>query len=413
MTVFENRKKKKPWWHDLAIYKKPKKTKDDMKYLLLLLYALNRNGGRQKRKRGTKRAYGYYQTHENGGPQSRLQRCIIKMSYATDKTKNVSFLKNYMRQADKDTVVDKPTLFSDDPITEEMLTAYVNTASDRFFRFIISPEKNGVPLDVLTKELVKKMETRLGRKFRWFAAVHTDTEHHHVHLLIDGTDKDGAPIERLPYKMVTQDVRRYAQEILTTQLGFRTKDEIRAQNEKLYTACRFTRLDKSLERHQNKLGILHDDKWLYTVRFASTEEKKRLETLAELGIAARHESLPDVYYLEKGWTQKLLAANNHNTFLRARKELRFTAPQNLELYTKGAEIHGVVTKIYNPNWEDTWKGAYIVENKKLGRAWYVPVPSNREPKQILGQTVTIRNRTNENGFTYPVIVKSNEHGERN
>jgi type IV secretory pathway VirD2 relaxase len=35
------------------------------------------------------------------------------------------------------------------------------------------------------------MEAITGYSFHWMAATHTDTEHPHAHLLINGTDKNG------------------------------------------------------------------------------------------------------------------------------------------------------------------------------------------------------------------------------
>lgn len=60
-------------------------------------------------------------------------------------------------------------------------------------RLIISPERAaGLDLDRLTRAAVARLESEIGiSDLRWIAAIHRNTKHHHVHLVIAGMAEDG------------------------------------------------------------------------------------------------------------------------------------------------------------------------------------------------------------------------------
>ena len=61
-------------------------------------------------------------------------------------------------------------------------------------RFVISPERAvGLDLQQLTRVAVARLESELGVEgLRWIAAVHRNTQHHHVHLLLAGQHEEAA-----------------------------------------------------------------------------------------------------------------------------------------------------------------------------------------------------------------------------
>jgi hypothetical protein len=61
------------------------------------------------------------------------------------------------------------------------------------YRMVISPERaSGLDLRQLTLASVTAMERELGSgRLRWIAAVHRNTVHHHVHLVLAGMREDG------------------------------------------------------------------------------------------------------------------------------------------------------------------------------------------------------------------------------
>ena len=59
------------------------------------------------------------------------------------------------------------------------------------YRFVISPEKaNGLDLRRLTKAALGRLEQESGVGLRWIAAIHRNTAHHHVHLVLAGMHQD-------------------------------------------------------------------------------------------------------------------------------------------------------------------------------------------------------------------------------
>jgi hypothetical protein len=60
-------------------------------------------------------------------------------------------------------------------------------------RFVISPERAaGLDLEALTRAGVSRLESELGVSgLRWIAAIHRNTAHHHIHLVLAGLHQSG------------------------------------------------------------------------------------------------------------------------------------------------------------------------------------------------------------------------------
>jgi hypothetical protein len=61
-------------------------------------------------------------------------------------------------------------------------------------RFVISPERaHGLDLEALTRAAVSRLESEMGvSDLRWIAAIHRNTRHHHVHLVLAGMHEGAA-----------------------------------------------------------------------------------------------------------------------------------------------------------------------------------------------------------------------------
>jgi len=61
-------------------------------------------------------------------------------------------------------------------------------------RFLISPESAaGLDLEQMTRAAVSRLESEIGASgLRWIAAIHRNTAHHHVHLVLAGMRADAA-----------------------------------------------------------------------------------------------------------------------------------------------------------------------------------------------------------------------------
>lgn len=62
------------------------------------------------------------------------------------------------------------------------------------YRLVVSPERaGGLDLRRLTTAAVSRLEQELGISgLRWIAAIHRNTAHHHVHLVLAGMHQDGS-----------------------------------------------------------------------------------------------------------------------------------------------------------------------------------------------------------------------------
>ena len=129
---------------------------------------------------------------------SRKQLCIIKCNYEKDSMKkHKAFLKFYMPQKNKETVENKPVLFNaiEDIVSAKTLSDYEFNIMDKmFFRFVISPKRQDVPIKLLVRLFIKTVEKMTGYELYWFAAEHNDTLQKHCHLLINGKDKNGKEV---------------------------------------------------------------------------------------------------------------------------------------------------------------------------------------------------------------------------
>ena len=65
------------------------------------------------------------------------------------------------------------------------------------FRLVISPERSqGLDLECLTRATMAALAAESATDLRWIAAIHRNTAHHHVHLVVAGMHEDSAGIYR-------------------------------------------------------------------------------------------------------------------------------------------------------------------------------------------------------------------------
>jgi type IV secretory pathway VirD2 relaxase len=84
---------------------------------------------------------------------------------------------------------------------------------------ILSPEG---PLDLkaFTRAWVERVEREHHWSLDWVAAVHTNTEHSHVHIVFREKDRAGKPVRFTEREMHGQ-FRQHAREVATEFLGYR------------------------------------------------------------------------------------------------------------------------------------------------------------------------------------------------
>ena len=335
---------------------------------------------------------------------SQQQKCITKMRFGLTKEKHVRFLNEYLTQQKKNGITEKPELFSNAENIEEYIKDYQLKMSEKHFKFIISPESQNVDCKALVKTLVARLEKTTGYNFHWLSAIHTNTNHVHAHLLINGVDKNGKEVDCFRGVLLKQTIREMASQICTELVGPRTKEQIENSIKKLPMATRYCVLDNKIE--------------LYAVRNTDEKTKKefpekilaqddimqqRLSFLSELGFAKKDNN-EKTFLLEKQWAKKLKSIGRYNSFLKARNELVFTQAADLQMFTKetAETVQGKITKIFKMNEEDSWNNAIIVEDKKSKKAYYVPVYAEPSEK-LLHAEVNCTVGTNKTGVFRPII----------
>lgn len=338
-------------------------------------------------------------------PEIRKQNCIVKGNWSFNKRKHINFLRTYMPQKNKEQVAEKPVLFNEieNEVSEDTLKNYEkNIMANKFYRFIISPEKNEIPIESMVRGLMKKVEAATGYKLHWFGATHTDTEHKHVHLLINGIDKNGKTVS-FGNGFIKKTFRGIAKDCCTSYLGLRTDEEIRAEKLRMPFLKRYTKLDKDIERFEVEAYGNENFNTIVTVQ--NELMRQRLITLEALGLAKKCDE-KDRFYLEKGWKDKLKSIGNFNSFIDARNILKYVTQSNLVQYKREmGKVKGIITKIFKSNYEDSWTNAILVENKNENKAWYIPFKEEPSDKLL--------NATIEFGMTQTLLSSGKQTLKRN
>ena len=343
-----------------------------------------------------------YRAGGGGSFFTRLQNCVLKMRYGTELSKHKRFLEEYLTQEKKDEVIEKPKLFSEEDADDAFIESYIKNMDSKHFKFIISPENPEVDCKVLTKTLVKRLEKITGLKFSWIAAVHTNTNHPHSHLLINGTDRNGKKVDCFRGTMLKHTIREMAAQICTELKGERTQEEIEASKKKLPEANRYCILDKEIELYSFKNSASSNPDYPESVRSQNAVMYKRLCHLEKIGLARRQGDEPDVFSLEKKWSEKLHSAGRYSSYLKARNELLFTHGVELKIFGNEKEnVNGIITKIYRMNYEESWDNAMVIENKESKKAWFVPV-YNEPDERLLGAEVSC-SKSEKGGRMRPVV----------
>ena len=125
-----------------------------------------------------------------------------------------------------------------------------NAEKDRHhFRFIVSPEDGAELADLkpFVRDLVNQMETDLGTRLDWVAAVHDDTAHPHAHIVVRGKRDDGRDLV-MPRAYISHTIRDRAEDLVTLELGPETVLEAKQKIARQASAERLTRIDRFLVR---------------------------------------------------------------------------------------------------------------------------------------------------------------------
>ena len=363
VNIFEysSEKKQRERFFD---WEKPVYSKDDVR-------ELNRLMKKFHNRRSTKYNNNSVNFINYNGPKSeslkvrssitKKQRVIFKVTFGKTLKSHLMYLKRYMPQKDKKEVIDKPVLFG----TSQ--NEYLENISANHFKCIISPENPNVDFALLTESFINNVEHLTGFKLYWQAAIHRNTEHPHVHLAINGKDKNNQNVY-FPKGLLTKTMRTILSDLTTDMIGPRSHIEIEAARKNMISAARWTDLDKRLEELQDKL---------YT-SLLTPELQYRLQYLSIIGLADMKSSQ---CRLSPEWKEVLMANGRYNTFL-----AEYTnSPIPMKLY-EGGILRGKVDKVITFDKDEAWNDAVIINTGK--QRIYVPFYQLHK-ENLLGKEVEI------------------------
>lgn len=334
-------------------------------------------------------------------PDSDKQFVMVKMRYSDKLDSHQKFLEEYITQERKEEVKVKPVVFTGklNPFArggerrvvygDEALEEYKSRMVGRHYKFIISPDSKEVPMEQFTTAFMHRMQREMGMRLDWIAAVHTDTGHPHVHILINGKTADGLEPTRLFRKdFIRHRCRTIASEITTNIIGPRTDEQKKAYKDSSTRALRWTPLDQHILEAEREGSVVPANEYM----------GRRLDFLKTKGLAQFKDGK---YILDKKWEEILVNTGRYNSFLEAREQLQWTDKANLELFSGAGKIKGRITRLYSMNEEWQHNNGLLVEDGK-GKAWFVPL-FNPPPARLAGKPVVIENVANSKGLLTPNI----------
>ena len=259
----------------------------------------------------------------------------------------------------------------------------------RQFRFIIGPE-DGEALDLrdYTRRLVERMEKDLGRKLRWAAVCHYDTDYPHVHLVVRGVDARNQEL-RIDRTYISESLRLRARELATRELGPRSELEVRRQLDREVSQERLTTVDRQLatvadpERTVRLTDIAHAAD---ARKLSRPHAVRRLENLARLHLAQRL-SLSS-WRLEEGWQETLKRLGERGDVIKRIHQALGRGVTTPRIFEAGsAPVEGVIRR---KGLHDEQTGApFIIVETASKEGHYIRVPPSERDQLRVGERVRV------------------------
>jgi type IV secretory pathway VirD2 relaxase len=260
----------------------------------------------------------------------------------------------------------------------------------RQFRFIIAPE-DGEELDLrdYTRRLVGRMEKDLGRKLRWAAVCHYDTDSPHVHLVVRGVDARGQDV-RIDRTYLSESLRLRAQELATNELGPRSEIVVRRQLDREVSQPRLTTIDRRLVPLVAPDGTLA----MADIAAAANEWKvsrphaiARVQVLEQLHLVERVSRTS--WRFENGWQETLQRLGERGDIIKRMRRALRQAPAAYQIFdpADGRTIEGVVR---HKGLHDEHTGtAFVIVETARKEAHYVRLDAAGAEPLVTGTRVRV------------------------
>lgn len=342
----------------------PRRTGNDMKDLIKLLRRME--GGSPAR--------------TGGRVFDSRQEAVLKLMRGSSMRSHIEHLQGYLPQKGKDVGGASPILFGNCSSDE-----YRRRMDKNYFHMVLSPglRMERDDLEALAKVYMDRCCSEIGRRILWQAAVHTDTPHPHVHILINGRDMDGWKTF-LPRSFIRKGGREIARDMLTLICGSRSEKEIMESEERRLSAARWTMVDKDIVE-----AMLPDGNGGGFIANAEGRMSKRLKALSNLGLA---EWSNGYWHVAANLEDDLRAQGRYGVFFDSKSVVSSTKPYRVYTPDDGV-IRGRVIKTYRMDGESVWTNAVVVETDH--RTYFVPTWG--PPSVAMGMDATISARPGQNG----------------
>ncbi|HXX70092.1 MAG TPA: DUF3363 domain-containing protein [Polyangiaceae bacterium] len=270
-------------------------------------------------------------------------------------------------------------------------------------RFIVSPEDaRDLDLTDYVRELMKRVETDLGRSIEWAAVNHFDTEHPHAHVVVRGVCREGRQL-RMDRAYIARGLCWSAQDLATERLGPRLQSEIQRAHEREVHQERFTSLDRAIQRAAPERRV--DAGSLSERRRGEPDPAllvRRLHRLESLGLAEKVGSTG--WVLAADWQQCLRELGERGDILKQiHRGLHGGDPERFHVVRPGqglpdgmggVEERAVVGRIVRKGLGDELHGRtfYAVVETPTGGAYHVTVAARAADALLVGDLVSLETR---------------------
>jgi hypothetical protein len=300
----------------------------------------------------------------------------------------------------------KPDLFTEKG--KELETGEIR-GEERVFKIVLSPEnisssngRKSLDMKKLTRDFMSSFQEEYAlsnqgssvdrfkvaddtRRLRWFATSHYNTSNPHSHIVIRGLDTQGQDVRFDPY-LISVRAREIAQQLVTKQLGERSRLEIESQINREITSERFTKIDIAIA---TKLAIYNRAVPVNRI------QKDRLEYL-EHHMHLANKTGANTYQLDPNW-KKILERNSRKDDmiktiyhdLPPEKREQFISQQSKQrfrIYNKDWHVQG---KVVAAGVSDELRDRPYVVLESRGQLYFYTSTSLNLSELKIGSTLTL------------------------
>ena len=324
--------------------------------------------GERKKRNGFIRC-GYSSGGMADHTSSKKRQVYFHCTYSKNLAVHKRHLSWYMPQNDKELEKDKAAsnIFGTDP------EVYMENMTGLHHKIVISPECPDGDFEAAAKSFINHVEMLTGYDLLWRGVVHNDTAHRHIHLCINGIDKNGKKVIFDPTN-VKNGFRETCSYIFTQLQGERNDREIEAARSNAPVRNRWTYLDERIIEAASNKDISPADNLDPMIR-------RRLDYLIEIGLC----NCDGIKFsFDPNWKEVLVNTGRYNTYMS-----EYLEPNKLPLRLyKGGYIEGTVEKVITFDREEAFNNAVII-NDGTARYYVAAYDFKGNPASLLNSVVSV------------------------